>query len=264
MLLRILHAAFSLWSLAAGLARGAPLDMSQYRLSFADVFAHADITAHGGPGGTWIAHTPWNGDFGNDVFDDPGPGSAFSLSPEGLAITAARDATGKWHGGLICSTDRDGPGAHGFAQQYGYFEMTAKLPDGPGVWPAFWLVGTDKHGGSAEIDVMEFYGNAPYEYHITEHYWVNGRDTLGAWHVVTVPGHLLTTQYNKFGVAITPQNLVFYFNGREVWRTPAPPEYHQPMYLLADLAIGGGWPYDKLTSPRVMNIRAIRAYTQRQ
>ena len=175
-----------------------------------------------------------------------------------------KDHAGGWRGGLICSVDRDGPGATGFTQKYGYFEMISKLPAGPGVWPAFWLEGADKQSGTSEIDVIEYYGHVNYEYHITEHYWVNGRDTLGTWHVVTVPPNLLTTHYNSFGVAITPQNVIFYFNGTEVWRTPTPPEYNQPMYLLADLAIGGGWPFDKLTSPQVMNIRSIRAYAKTQ
>jgi len=260
--LRLLHIALGIWSLAAGMARGAPLDMTQYQPSFEDHFAHHDITAHGGQGSIWIAHTPWNGDFGDDVFDDPGPHSAFSFSKEGLTITARKDATGKWHGGLICSVDRDGPGARGFSQKYGYFEMTAKLPAGAGVWPAFWLEGADKQSGTSEIDVMEYYGHAPDEYHITEHYWINGKDTLGAWHIVTVPGGILTTKYNTYGVAITPQNTIFYFNGAEVWRTPTPAEYNQPMYLLADLAIGGGWPYADLFSPRLMQIRSIRAYTE--
>lgn len=260
--LRILHIALGIWALSAGTARGAPLDMSQYQPSFEDNFAHHDITAHGGPGSVWIAHTPWNGDFGDDVFDDPGPHSVFSFSKEGLTIAARKDAKGKWHGGLICSVDKDGTGATGFTQKYGYFEMTAKLPAGAGVWPAFWLEGADKQSGTSEIDVMEYYGHAPDEYHITEHYWVNGHDTLGAWHVVTVPGDALTTKYNTFGVAITPQNTIFYFNGTEVWRTPTPPEYNQPMYLLANLAIGGGWPYADLFSPRMLHIRSIRAYTQ--
>jgi hypothetical protein len=255
----LLHAAFGFWVMLNGMARGDSIDLSRYRLTFVDDFSHPNITAHG-PGAPWITHTPWNGDFGNDVFDDPGPNGTFDFSPTGLTITAHKDATGLWHGGLICSVDRDGAGQQGFSQQYGYFEMTARLPDGPGVWPAFWLIGVQKQSGVSEIDIMEYYGHARNEYHITEHYWVDGKDTLGSWHVVTVPAGSLTDQDNKFGVLITAQETIYYLNDVEVWRAPTPPEYRQKMYILANLAIGGGWPYDALASPQMMQIRSIKAY----
>ena len=59
---------------------------------------------------------------------------------------------------------------------------------------------------------------------------------------------------------IEPDQTSFYFNGQEYWSTPTPPEYMQPMYMLANLALGGGWPIDHLQSPQVMQIEYIRAY----
>jgi beta-glucanase (GH16 family) len=237
----------------------AALDLSGYHQTFIDTFSKSDITAYG-PGSKWIAHTPWNGDFGDDVFGNPGPNGPFSFSSNGLSITASKDQTGKWQAGLICSVDKDGTGQQGFSQRYGYFEMRAILPDGAGVWPAFWLIGTDKSKSVSEIDIMEYYGHSDDTYHITEHNWVNGKDVLGAWHVVNVPPGSLTTRPNTFGVLITPNVMTFYLNRVEVWSSPTPPEYRQPMYILANLAIGGGWPFGALSSPKIMKIQDIEVY----
>lgn len=52
-----------------------------------------------------------------------------------------------------------------FATTYGRFEARMKLPYGPGMWPAFWLLGsnydTDTWPGCGEIDIMENKGFQP-------------------------------------------------------------------------------------------------------
>ena len=57
-----------------------------------------------------------------------------------------------------------------------------------------------------------------------------------------------------------PRQPAYYLNRKEVWSTPTPPEFTQPLYILVDLAIGGGWPNDKLTSPQRMEVEYIRVY----
>ena len=116
------------------------IDLSNYTLSLDERFSTLNVSSYG-PVTRWIAHTPWNGDFGDAVFTNPGPQGPFTVTSNGLNITAYQDAKGQWHSGLLCSKSAKGVGAAGFAQTYGYFEMRAKLPSGPGVWPAFWLVG---------------------------------------------------------------------------------------------------------------------------
>ncbi len=246
----------------AARALGASLDLTGYKLTFSDNFSSLNASAHG-PGTRWIAHTPWNGDFGAAVFDDPGPNGPFSAGPQGLTITAHRDATGRWHSGLLCSVDRDGPGAQGFAQQYGYFEMKAELPSGSGTWPAFWLIGANKETSAAEIDVVEYYGGFPRYYHSVEHLWQSGADRLHMDHLMQVPVGLLSRQYNTYGVLITPLLTSFYFNRKQIWSTPTPVEYRQPMYMLVNLAIGGGWPSKNLPSPATMHVAYIDVFQKR-
>jgi hypothetical protein len=236
-----------------------PLDLSGYHITFDETFKKFSISPYG-PGTRWIAHTPWHGDFGDAKFDNPGPNGPFSVDVEGLAITAHRDAAGNWHSGLICSMDKDGPGQQGFAQQYGYFEMKAELPSGSGTWPAFWLIGINKKPVASEIDVVEYYGGFNQYFHSVEHVWALGADQLQQNHLTHIRAGLLSSQFNTYGLLITQKTTNFYFNRSLIWSTPTPPEYRQPMYILANLAIGGGWPTHALKSPVVMRIAYIRAY----
>ena len=241
---------------------GKPLDLSNWQITFEDQFQQPDISALGPINDQyrWIAHTPWNGDFGDAAFGNPGPDGPFKTTNDGLTITASKDEHGKWRSGLISSMDKDGEGQHGFAQQYGYFEMNAKLPDGPGVWPAFWLIGVDKSKAASEIDVVEYYGVSNKYFHSVEHIWKQGADSRSVEKMSEVPPGLLSRGFNTYGVLIGPERTEFYLNREEIWSTPTPEEYKQPFYMLANLALGGGWPIDKLQSPQVMTIRYIRAY----
>jgi beta-glucanase (GH16 family) len=238
------------------------VDLSRFTRTFKEDFQRFSVSAWG-PGTRWIAHTPWHGDFGDAEFTDPLPGFPFVTGPEGLRIEARKDAAGKWRSGLISSRDHDGYGGPGFAQQYGYFEMTAKLPKGPGVWPAFWLVGIDNSKSRAEIDVLEYYGVSPSTYHVTVHVWAEDETKFGDNKVVTIGPSIATDQFNKYSVLIDENWVTFYFNRREVWRTPTRKEFKQPMYMLANLALGSGWPIDKTINPSFMYIKSIEAYAAR-
>ncbi|MEA5112295.1 Beta-glucanase [bioreactor metagenome] len=60
-----------------------------------------------------------------------------------------------------------------FAQQYGRFEARIKTPYGPGIWPAFWMLGenieTEPWPACGEIDIMELRGQEPHIIHGTLH-----------------------------------------------------------------------------------------------
>ena len=51
------------------------------------------------------------------------------------------------------------------------FRDAGKLPPGPGLWPAFWLVANRDPDTSAEIDIMEHYGVAPDKFESVMHVW---------------------------------------------------------------------------------------------
>jgi hypothetical protein len=241
--------------------RPADLDISQFQLTFDEPFDKLDVSAWG-PGTRWIAHTPWNGDFGDARFVNPTPGFPFSVENGMLRIEAKRGNDGIWRSGLLASTDHYG---HGFSQEYGYFEMRAKLPKGPGLWPAFWLVGNADNDTSVELDIMEYYGQFPDSYQSVVHLWkksAHGRD----YHSVMkhlVPADSLWQDFHTYGAQIDPDSIVFYLDRHEVGRAPTPPEFRRPVFILLDLAMGGGWPIDKTPDHSAMQVDYVRAYRKK-
>ena len=234
------------------------LDLSAYALTFDESFDQLDVSAWG-PGTRWIAHTPWNGDFGDAQFADPTPGFPFTIEDGVLRIEARRGEDGRWRSGLLASTDHYGSG---FSQQFGYFEMRAKLPKGPGLWPAFWLIANKQEDTSAEIDVIEHYGKFPDMYESVAHVWK--KTERGRSHQVLlrhkVPSGSLYEDFHTYGVSVEADWTIFYFDRVEMGRTATPPEHHHPMFMLVNLAMGAGWPIDETPSPSFMYVDYIRAY----
>jgi len=239
---------------------GPPLDLSKYRIVFEDEFTTLDITARG-PGSKWTAHTPWNGDFGDAAFTDPQPDFPFTRSDTGLRITARKGEDGQWRSGLIASADADG---NGFGLQYGYFEMRAKFPPGPGLWPAFWLdslVPKGSNDASIEIDVVEYYGQFPRYFHSTVIVWPHDKGANRKQStMIEVTANTLCEDFHTYGVSVDKDWIVTYLDRKETWRTPTPPEHRHKLIMLVDLAMGGGWPIAGTPSPSVMDVDYVRAY----
>jgi hypothetical protein len=97
-----------------------------------------------------------------------------------------------------------------------------------------------------------------------QHIWVAGKDRYARDKKIEVPPHSLSERFNSFGVRITPETTTFFLNRESIWSTPTPPEYRQPMYLLANLALGGGWPVGDLKPPVALDIQAIRVFQSRR
>jgi beta-glucanase (GH16 family) len=241
-----------------GMSDGMPrrIDLDGARVTFADNFNHLDVSAHGPS--RWSAHTWWNGDFGEAVFADPEPAFPFTVKDGVLSIEAKYDQKQRrWRSGLLSTIDAKG---HGFAQQYGYFEMRAKLPPGPGVWPAFWMVETGSRQTVVEIDAMELYGHAPKRYDGSLHVW--HRDSRGdrSYGSVIYTPHPLSDAYHLYGVVVLQDVTGFYLDRRLVGVAKTPPELRRPMGVLLNLALGGGWPIDETNNPSIMQVDYVRVY----
>jgi hypothetical protein len=243
----------------------ASIDLCAFRPTFFENFDTLSVSPYGENGSRWIAHTPWGGDFGDAAFTDPRPGFPFRVHDGVLEIEARKGRDGNWQSGLLASAT---PSMSGFAQQFGYFEMRAKLPPGPGTWPAFWLNSNlprgSKHPG-VEIDVIEYYGQFTDGYSSVVHVWdaVDPAKSREQGNTTKVPPGSLTSQFHTYGANVATDWIAFYLDRRETWRTPTPPELTVPLMVLVNLALGSGWPIDKTPNPSIMKVDYIHVYAPR-
>ena len=244
---------------------GDRLDMCGLTPTFTEDFTDFRVASRDlGAKANWIAHTPWNGDFGDARFMDPGPGGPFTVDHGMLHITARKTADGKWQSGLIAAGDGAGRG-HG--ERYGYFEARMKLPPGPGTWPAFWLASlhppSDKRP-TIELDVIEYYGQFPATYHVTTHVWTHDKATEqhnGA--TIAVRPETLVTEFHNYGVKVTPQTIGYYLDGLLVSQMPTPKEHVFPLIPMVNLALGSGWPITQTPNPSVLDVKYVHIYALR-
>ena len=141
--------------------------------------------------------------------------------------------------------------------KYGRFEARLKVPEGQGLWPAFWMMPTEEElYGSwprcGEIDIMEVLGHEPNEAYGTIHYGNPHQESQGSY---ILNGETFSDDYHVFAVEWEPSEMRFYIDGNlyhtvNNWYTkqeggdeityPAP--FDQPFYLQFNLAVGGNWP----------------------
>ena len=175
-------------------------------------------------------------------------------------------------GNLILRTKKDGDrytcGAvrtrGRFEHRFGYWVCRCKFGEQPGHWPAFWLhtdtvgrVGNDGRDGT-EIDIME----KPWLDDRTTHnlHWDGyGKAHKHAGTNVTVPG--LSRGYHTFGLLWTPEEYVFYVDGRETWRTSAGGGSQVPEYAKLTEEIGKwGGDITKAKLPDYFVVDYVRVY----
>ena len=173
--------------------------------------------------------------------------AALAKQPPKIQKSALKDV--RYSSGLITTAGR-------FSQAYGYFEMRARWTMGKGVWPAFWLLPAGG-GWPPEIDVIEAHGDKP----TTAFQSLHSKVQKAITRKVAMEGS--AAQFHDYGVLWTPKTLDYYIDGRKTASIPTTRDATKPMYLLANLAIGGHWPGDPdatTAMPARMEIDHIRAW----
>lgn len=183
----------------------------------------------------------------------------FSLDKGILTITAAPTADeAKPYLGNAAYTSGLLSSKFTFAQEYGVFEVKAKLPGGAGMWPSFWLLPTD-NSWPPELDVFEGLGTNPDNIYLTTHDLKDGKHVLTQSIV-----NLDTTQWHTYGVNWGPDKITYLIDGQAV-ATHATPESMKgkEMFMMLNMAVSAdGWAgkVDANTGTRQMEIDYVRAY----
>ena len=140
---------------------------------------------------------------------------------------------------------------------YGKVTVSAKVPQGQGLWPAIWMMPTDEqHYGQwpkcGEIDIMEVLGNDTKTAYGTVHYGEPHAQQQKDYKLVVGS---FAEKFHEYSVEWEPGEMRWYIDGNEYlkvndWFTavdgedekPYPAPFDQPFFVQLNLAVGGDWP----------------------
>lgn len=197
--------------------------------------------------------------------------SNVSLDGKGnLAITAtARWVTDHWEN--ISSARIKTLGL--FDQTYGRFEARIKAPWGPGIWPAFWMLGSNASSVGwpqcGEIDIMEIRGQKPNIMNGTVHGpgYSGGASVSKAFALADsrfdVDFHLYAVEW---GV-----NYIDFFVDNTLYQRITPAKvtgewvFDHPFFIILNVAVGGnylGFPTSQTPFPQTMLIDYVKVYRE--
>ncbi|WP_430183819.1 RICIN domain-containing protein [Paenibacillus lautus] len=150
---------------------------------------------------------------------------------------------------------------------YGKVEARIKLPSGQGLWPAFWMLGSNISSvgwpKSGEIDIMERVNNNPYV-NGTVHWDAGGHADFGR-----VSGNLDFSQFHVYSIEWDSKYIRWFVDGQQFNEfyiengTGNTEEFQRPFFILLNLAVGGNWPGSPNNStpfPSQMLVDYVRVY----
>lgn len=246
---------------------GQKVDQHNWILTWSDEFD--------GAAGTLPDATKWTFDIGNGGWGNQelqyytNRPENVSLDGTGnLVITAKSESFG---GASFTSARIKTQGL--FTQTYGRFEARIKTPYGPGIWPAFWMLGANNQTVAwpqcGEIDIMELKGHQP----TINHGSLHGPGYSGG-SAITDTYALLNDRfdngYHIFAVEWDADKIDFFVDGylyQRVSKSTVASKgewvYDHPFYLILNVAVGGnfaGFPTSETPFPQKMTIDYVRVY----
>ena len=163
-----------------------------------------------------------------------------------------------------------------FEFKYGRVEARIKLPEGSGVWPAFWMLGNDIDQvgwpNCGEIDIMEFIGRDPSKIYGTVHGpGYSGANGIGG--STSTGNSPASVDFHTYAVEWSENEIRWLFDGKvyhQFSRTSVPTGsnwvFDHPFFIILNFAVGGKWPGSpdaKTNFPQLMLIDYVRVTTKK-
>lgn len=263
------------------LAAAVPAHAQTWNLIWSDEF--------NGAAGAFPDTSKWNYDVGNNggwgngesefycaAGSNASPCSAanpnvFMNGSGSLVIRARRDAAGTWTSTRMLTSGK-------FTAQYGRIEARMRLVAANGLWPAFWMLGSNIGSvgwpSCGEIDIMEWVDN--YGPSVTSSA-LHGPGYSGGGNIGVQSGFPNGTRvddanYHIYGVIWSPNQIQFYRDTTtNITRTITPANippgttwaYNHPFFILLNQAVGGNWfPGPDASTPAVNDVLVdyVRVY----
>ena len=163
-----------------------------------------------------------------------------------------------------------------FAHAYGRFEARIQLPVGQGLWPAFWLLGSDINSvswpGCGEIDIMEYRGQAPNLANGALHGpgYSGGRALSGSY-LKSGAGfhqgfHVFAIEWSETAITWYVDDVSYMTKRTSNLPSGADWVFDHPFFILLNVAVGGnyvGSPDASTVFPQTMLVDYVRVYAAR-
>lgn len=171
-------------------------------------------------------------------FYDP---EALAVEEGLLRITASVDDEGIVRSGKITTAGKA-------AFQHGRIEASIRLPEGRGLWPAFWMMPDNKRLDwplEGEVDILEWTGHEPHRLIGAIHFGDRPPDNVHYSETLRAPA-VWSGAFHTFGVLWSSQRIVWYVDGQTYGmanpKRIAPWRWvfdQQPFHLILNMAVGG-------------------------
>lgn len=244
----------------------APSTDGNYTLAWSDEFNGTSLNSSNWVYDTGTGSSGWGN---NELEYYTNRTSNVSVSGGSLVITARKES---YNGSSYTSGRIKTQGLKTF--KYGKIEARIKMPNGQGLWPAFWMLGTNitsvSWPGCGEIDIME-HVNSDSNVVGTAHWDNNGHASWGCttqnnyWNNFSVD----VTQYHVYAVEWSSTAIKWYVDGTQYMEldttngTGGTEEFQKNFFIILNLAVGGNWPGNPNSAtpfPSSMYVDYVRVY----